>query len=179
MTKYTSSIIQFPALKSRKVDLYFVGGNIISACGAVLLRQMDRKLGLTNAISCVIPYRRNQNKIVHFLVSLLRQRIYGLALGYEDLNDHQEHLHDSALQVTVGQTKVLESSPTLCRLDNRSNRQVAVDIHKVMADQFIASFRHPPKQLILDFDATDDLVHGEQEERFFHGYYGNYCFLPS
>ena len=78
---------------------------------------------------------------------------------------------------SIGADK-LASSPTLCRLENTAQRKLAVDMHKIILDQFIASFKTPPKELILDFDATDDLVHGSQIGRFFHGYYGNYCFLP-
>ena len=109
---------------------------------------------------------------------MLRQRIYGLAAGYEDLNDHDTLRWDPAWQTAVERDKPAASSPTLCRLENRAERQSAIAMHQVLVEQFIASFAEAPTELILDFDATDDAVHGRQEGRFFHGYYDHYCFLP-
>ena len=109
---------------------------------------------------------------------MLRQRVYGLAAGYEDLNDHDALRWDPAWQTAVERDKPAASSPTLCRLENRADRQIAIAMHQVLVDQFIASFAEPPTELILDFDATDDAVHGRQEGRFFQGYYDHYCFLP-
>jgi hypothetical protein len=102
-------------------------------------------------------------------LTLLRQRVYALACGYEDLNDHQQLRHDLAIQSAVERAEVLASSSTLCRWENRANRQTAWHVHQVMVERFMASFKQPPKELILDFDATDDAVHGKQEGRFFHG----------
>jgi hypothetical protein len=171
-------IFDFPVLNRRKVQAEFSGGDITSDGGALLLRQIDRKLGLMKAIDAVIPDPRNPDYITHTQLSLLRQRVYGLALGYEDLNDHKTLRNDPAIQTAVDRKQELGSQSTLCRLEGRTGRKVAVDIHKVLIDQFIASFDAPPDELILDFDATDDPVHGMQEGRFFHGYYDHYCFLP-
>jgi hypothetical protein len=103
-------------------------------------------------------------------------------LGYEDLNDHQTLRADPALQLAAGQApeqdRALASPPTLCRLENRVGRGALVRIAEVLVDQFIAAHPEPPEHLVLDFDATDDLVHGRQEGRFFHGYYDHHCFLP-
>jgi hypothetical protein len=101
-----------------------------------------------------------------------------LALGYEDLNDHQELRTDPAFQTTIERDDDLASASTLCRLENRADRETALAIHRVMIEQFISSYESAPSELILDFDATDDRVHGQQEGRFFHGYYDQYCFLP-
>jgi hypothetical protein len=101
-----------------------------------------------------------------------------LALGHEDVNDHELLRHDPALQTAVERDRPLASSATLCRWENGADRQMAWEIHEVMIDQFIASYECAPKRLILDFDATDDRVHGNQEGRFYHGYYNDYCFLP-
>jgi hypothetical protein len=109
---------------------------------------------------------------------MVRQRVYGLAAGYEDLNDHDTLRSDLAWQSAVDRDKPTASSPTLCRLENRADRQSAIAIHQVLVENFIASFAEAPSELILDFDATDDPVHGRQEGRFFHGYYDHYCFLP-
>ena len=108
----------------------------------------------------------------------MQQRVYGLALGYEDLNDHQELRNDITVQTALNRDQPLASSATLSRFENRADRQTAWQIHEVIVEQFIASFKQAPEKLILDFDATDDRVHGQQEKRFFHGYYDHYCFLP-
>jgi hypothetical protein len=137
---------------------------------------------LFQALDQVIPDPRNPVFIVHDQKSLLAQRIIALALGYEDLNDHQTLRTDPALQLAVGRIPdegaALASPPTLCRLENRIDRPTLVRIAGVLVDQFLASHDQPPEHLILDLDATDDPVHGRQEGRFFHGYYDDYCFLP-
>ena len=144
----------------------------------MLLRQVDRLIGLSKAVASVLEDTRRQASCKHEGLSLLRQRIYGLASGYEDLNDHHKLRHDCAIQTAVERTEALASSSTLCRWENRSDSRSAWRIHEVMVEQFIASFDDTPSELILDFDATDDVVHGKQEGRFFHGYYDHYCFLP-
>jgi len=171
-------LFHFPAVKKRTLCASFTGGEVTSDGGVVLLRQTDRRIGLTKALAKVLPDPRDPDRIEHPLLSLIRQRIYGLAQGYEDLNDHDTLRHDLAWQTAVQRDEPLASSPTLCRLENRADRKVAWTVHKVLVEQFIASFAQPPTELILDFDATDDRVHGQQEGRFFHGYYGGYCFLP-
>jgi hypothetical protein len=126
----------------------------------------------------VLPDPREPGRIKHPLLALIRQRLYGLAAGYEDLNDHDTLRHDLAWQTAVERDRALASSPTLCRLENRADRQVAWAVHAVLVNQLIASFAPAPAELILDFDTTDDRVHGRQAGAFFHGYYGDYCFLP-
>ena len=178
MTKCTQSRLEFPALKRRKVEAEFSGGDVSSDGGVLLLSQIDRRLKLLEHVDRVIPDPRDPRYVEHSQLSLLRQRVYGLCLGYEDLNDHQSLRCDPAIQTAVDRQENLGSQSTLCRLENRMNRQVAVDIHRELVEQFIASFDTPPEELILDFDATDDPVHGQQQGRFFHGYYDHYCFLP-
>lgn len=177
-TVCSPELFHFPAVKKRVVSASFTGGDVTSDGGLPLLRQIDRRVGLTQALAKVLPDPRDPDRIVHPLLSLIRQRIYGLAHGYEDLNDHDPLRQDLAWQTAVERDQPLASSPTLCRLENRANREVAGWVHQVLVDQFIASFAQPPAELILDFDATDDRVQGQQEGRFFHGYYGDYCFLP-
>ncbi len=178
MTECTQAAFDFPPAKRRRVQAEFSGGDVTSDGGAVLLRQADRLTGLMKAIDDVIPDPRDPELITHSQLSLLRQRVYGLALGYEDLNDHETLRTDPAIQTAVDRDTNLGSQATLCRLEQRSNRATAVAMHRVLVEQFIASFETPPQELILDFDATDDPVHGRQEGRFFHGYYDKYCFLP-
>jgi hypothetical protein len=178
MTNCISPNYQFSKLKNRKVEVNFTGGEVSSDGGALLLKAVDEQLGFTKKLAGLFHDRRDQSKITHTIVSMLRQRIYGIALGYEDLNDHNSLRNCPVLQTTVGRIEELASAPTLCRLENKAERSFAVKAHKVMIEQFIASYKTAPKQLILDFDATDDEVHGNQEGKFFHGYYRHYCFLP-
>ena len=178
MTKCTQAFFDFPLCKRRRVETSFDGGDITSDGGVLLVRQVDRAIGLTQAIGRALADERRQASCQHDALSLLRQRVYALALGYEDLNDHQSLRADLALQTAVERDDVLASSSTLCRWENRADREAAWRMHQVLVEQFIGSFKRAPKKLILDFDATDDTVHGKQEGRFFHGYYDQYCFLP-
>lgn len=178
MTECNREVHRFPVCKRRKVEAGFGGGAVTSDGGVLLLRQADRRLRLTEGIAAVLGDDRRQASCLHDLRSLLRQRVYGLALGYEDLNDHQTLRTDPALQTAVDRDEMLASSPTLCRWENRADRETAWEVHRVLVEGFIASCKRPPKKLILDFDPTDDVVHGKQEGRFFHGYYDHYCFLP-
>jgi len=178
VTDCNQGLLEFPACRKRRVQAQFSGGEISSDGGVLLLRQADRRLGLLEAVSRVLEDRRDPTRITHDLVSLVRQRVYGLCLGYEDLNDHTTLRRDPAIQTALERLVPLGSAATLCRLDNGVDRSAAVRIHEVLLEQFIASFQSPPEELVLDFDATDDAVHGHQQGRFFHGYYDHYCFLP-
>ena len=109
---------------------------------------------------------------------MVRQRVHAIALGYEDLNDHDALRDDLVVQTACEREGSLASSSTLCRFEQRAERQWAIAIHRELVEQFIASFAHRPRELVLDFDATDDPVHGHQPGRFFHGYYDRYCYLP-
>lgn len=181
-TVCNSKPIVFSSLGRRVVVADFAGGAITSDAGALLLREVDRKLGLVNALCEVIPDPRNPALIIHRQRTLLAQRIFAIALGNEDLNDHQ-HLRDDPLMQLVTERGIdadqpLASPPTLCRLENRISRKTLVAMSGVLVETFIRSFDQPPEELVLDFDATDDPVHGNQVGRFFHGYYDGYCFLP-
>ena len=178
MTKCNVSLIRFPRSIGRSVEGEFSGGEITSDAGALLLRQADRRLGLLERVSEALPDPRASSKVVHDALSLLRQRVYGLCLGYEDLLDHQHLRGDVALQVAVERDCRLSSVSTLHRFEKWCDRQTAWAIHEALVDKFIASHKKAPKRIILDFDATDIPVHGNQENRFFHGYYDHYCFLP-
>ena len=178
MTNCTSETIWFPPSRKRQVAARFDGGAVSSNGGVLLLGQADRLLGLTESVARRLPEWRQRGKLRHRLVDMLRQRVFGIALGYEDLNDHTDLRDDLALQTAVQRDCRLASASTLCRLENRAERSWAWAIHEVLLQTFIASFAAPPEQVVLDFDATDDAVHGHQEGRFFHGYYDHYCFLP-
>ncbi len=178
MTKCYQRTYEFPRVNRRVVEAGFDGGDITSDGGVLLLRQADRLLGLSKAVAAALSDSRRQASCAHTLESLLRQRLYAIALGYEDLNDHDTLRQDVALQTAVECDHPLASAPTLCRFENRADRDTAWRLSEVLVEQFVASFKRAPKKLILDFDATDDPVHGEQEGRFFHGFYRHYCFLP-
>jgi hypothetical protein len=169
---------KIPGLSPKNVDISFSGGEMTSDAGILLLQKADDSLKLLETVASKLEDNRRQNSCTHNLEDLLRQRVYGIAMGYEDLNDHDTLRDDLAFQTALGSEEALGSRSTLSRLENKANRKSAVDIHKILIDQFIASFQDPPKELILDFDATDDLIHGNQEKSFYHGYYGHNCFLP-
>jgi Transposase DDE domain group 1 len=149
-----------------------------SDAGVMLLSAADRRIGLTAAAARCIADPRNPLLITHAVRDMLRQRVYGLALGWEDLNDHQALRCDVAMQTAVGVDREVASAPTLCRLEKWADRATAVRLSELLVEQFIASFEQAPEELVLDFDATDAPLHGQQEQRFFHGYYDSYCYLP-
>jgi len=174
--------IVFSSLRGKKIQADFDGGKLTTDAGGLLLRQVDQRLGLIDALNWCIPDPRDPDVIIHQQRTLLAQRIFGIALGYEDLNDHQTLREDPLLQIVtergLDEDQPLASPPTLCRLENRITRRSLVKMAAVLVDQFITSFAQAPAEVVLDFDATDDPVHGRQEGRFFHGYYDHYCFLP-
>jgi hypothetical protein len=182
MTDCNRNSLPFASVGPKAVIADFTGGRITTDAGALLLGEVDNRLGLTAALDAAIPDPRHPVFIVHPQRAMLAQRITAIALGYEDLNDHQTLRADPVLQIAAGISPdadlTLASPPTLCRLENRVDRQALIKIAEVLVDQFIASHLDPPEHLILDFDATDDLIHGKQEGRFFHGYYDHDCFLP-
>ena len=178
MTNCNSLPIEFPGFGGRKIQADFSGGDVSSDGGVLVVRQVDRWIGLTKRLGAVLPDGRDPDRITHALEALLQQRIYGLALGHEDLNDHDALRHDLLWQTAAERDEALSSSSTLCRWENRAGRQEAWLMHKVLFEQFVGSFETPPEALTLDFDPTDDRVHGAQVGAHFHGYYGDYCFLP-
>jgi hypothetical protein len=182
MTDCTTQPLLFSRLGSKKIQADFHGGKLTSDAGAALLREVDKRLGLINAIDGCIPDPRHRFFIVHDQKTMLAQRIMGIALGYEDLNDHQSLREDPLFQIIsergIKADLPLASPPTLCRLENRVDRISLAAIAEAYVEAFIASHKETPQELLLDFDPTDDPVHGNQDKRFFHGYYDQYCFLP-
>jgi Transposase DDE domain group 1 len=170
--------IEFGRLGRRVVEGRFDGGSMTSDAGVMLLGATDRRLGLIAAAARCIADPRDPLLIKHTVLDMLRQRVYGLALGWEDLNDHQALRQDVAMQTAVGVDADIASAPTLCRLEKWADKTTAWGLHQVLVEQFIASFKTAPKELVLDFDATDNPLYGQQEGRFFHGYYDSYCYLP-
>lgn len=182
MTECNRKSLAFSNVSRKKIQADFDGGTLTSDAGGLLLREVDRRLGFLDQLADCLTDPRDPAKIRHDQRTMLAQRIFGIALGYEDLNDHDELRHDPLFSVLAEKApepeEGLASSPTLCRFENRIDRRALARLSGVFVEQFIASFNKPPKELILDFDPTDVPVHGTQERRFFHGYYDHYCFLP-
>lgn len=200
MTDCSKNEFEFQALKGKKVIAGFNGGEISSDAGSLLLRELESQRGwIKDFAGCFRDYR-NQAYIEHSVESLISQRVFGLALGYEDLNDHDSLRGDSLLAVVCGKTdttgndrksikdkgKPLAGKSTLNRLEHGKGssdryRKIVCDGDAV-ADLFVKKFitrkRKTPKKVIIDLDATDNILHGRQEGRFFHGYYDCYCYLP-
>jgi len=182
VTKCNRKSVSFSRVRRKKITADFNGGRLTSDAGGLLLREADRQLGLTANLAACIADPRDPAKITHDLRTLLAQRVFGIALGYEDLNDHAT-LRDDPLFAILAEQRPdpqapLGSPSTLCRFENAITRRSQTRMAEVFVDQFIASHKRPPQELVLDFDPTDDRVHGNQEGRFFHGYYDSYCFLP-
>ena len=178
MPKCTDAPIEFGRVGRRVVEASFDGGDIVSDGGSILLRQVDERLGLTRAAARVFGDGRRAASVRHSIRSLLAQRVYGLCCGWEDVSDHNTLRHDLALQTAVGRAEELASAPTLSRLENSTTSAHAWALHGVLLDQFIASRKSAPDELVLDVDATHVPLYGAQEAAHFHGHYDAYCYLP-
>jgi DDE family transposase len=203
MTEYTQSSFEFHGLYQREVVARFDGGDLTTDGGGLLLREVDERLQLSARLAACFTDHRKPELTEHSVQQLVAQRIYGLALGYEDLNDHDQLRADPMMAVLTGKAepkgtdrrrqqdvgKAGAGKSTLNRLEltpsdaNSKARykkivydQAAMD--RLMVDLFLESFASPPAQIVLDLDATDDPVYGNQEGRFYHGYYRDYCYLP-
>ena len=193
----------FHALGRRDVVARFDGGRISSHAGGLLLRETERVTGIIRQFAACFTDHRDPDLIEHTVEELVAQRVYALALGYEDLNDHDDLRHDPLLAVMVGKKdplgtqrvrdrdkgKALAGKSTLNRLELTPVRATAQSRYKkitldrqamqrLFTDVFLQSHKRPPKRIVLDLDATDDRIHGHQSGRFFHGYYKSYCYLP-
>jgi len=178
MPKCTDQTIGFGRLGRRVIEANFEGGDIGSDGGVLLLKRVDERIGLSRAAAGVLSDPRDPARITHSLRDLLAQRIYAMCCGYEDLNDHDALRDDLLMQTAVGRIDPLASSPTLSRLETRASRAQAVALHGVLIEQFIASHRTAPAELVLDIDASDVPLHGKQERAEFHAYYDHHCYLP-
>src|SRR5438093_372425 len=166
----------------KTVELDFDGGPLSSDAGIVLLKDIDDQLGLTRALAAVLSDRRDARRIHFTSEDLLKQRVFQIAAGYEDANDANTLRHDPIFKLLLDRLPEtgapLASQPTLSRFENRVSRPELYRLALVLVDQFLASYVSPPKLIVLDFDDTEDPVHGEQEQARYDGYYGGYCFLP-
>ena len=192
-TECNPTTMLFAPVERRCVAADFDGGAMTSDAGALLLGASDRAIGLVDRFAACFADARAPGLIEHRVATLVGQRVFGIALGYEDLNDHDHLRHDPVMAVLAGKLAArrsdcapLAGKSTLNRLElSRPEptryHKIAHDpaaIERLLVDFFVEAHRTAPKQIILDLDATDDPVHGHQEGRFFHGYYDCYCYLP-
>jgi hypothetical protein len=178
MPKCTEGPVKFGKVGRRVVEAAFDGGDIVSDGGALLLKQVDDRIGLTRAAARVFADGRRAASVRHDIRSLIAQRVYGLCCGWEDVSDHNTLRHDLVHQTAVGRAEELASAPTLSRLETSATSEHAAALHAVLLDQFIASRQAAPDELVLDIDATHIPLYGDQEGAHFHAHYDNYCYLP-
>ena len=192
-TECNQFVFGFHPLKHREIRAQFDGGAITTEGGGLLLREVEKRIGVVRQFAACFRDYRNSDLIEHSVEELVAQRVYGLALGYEDLNDHEELRKDPLLAVLVEKSdpvgEVLAGKSTLNRLEltpatasaKARYKKIVADhaaVDRLFVDVFLAAHPQAPQQIILDLDATDDPLHGNQEGGFFHGYYGHYCYLP-
>ncbi|HEX2238296.1 MAG TPA: IS1380 family transposase [Gammaproteobacteria bacterium] len=189
MTECTQSSFEFQAHFRRQVKAEFDGGMMTSDAGGLLLRETDRRLQLLDRFSECFLDGRDARRVRHSLRELVAQRVYGLALGYEDLNDHEQLRQDPVLKVLAGKEEMAEplaGKSTLNRLElsaGTADRYKKITFWKDSIDEllvavFLEAHTEAPDSIVLDIDTTDVALHGAQEGRFFHGYYDQYCYLP-
>lgn len=192
-TECNADLFGFARVDARAVVAAFDGGRMTSDAGALLLGAADRAIGLIARFSGCFTDRRAAGLIEHAVPTLVGQRVFGIALGYEDLIDHDELRHDPVMAILAGKLEArrrdcapVAGKSTLNRLElsraqpsryHKISHDTAA-IERLFVDVFLDAHAAPPEQIILDLDATDDPLHGHQEGRFFHGYYDNYCYLP-
>jgi hypothetical protein len=192
-TECSADLFGFGTVEGREVVAAFDGGKITSDAGALLLGATDRAIGMMARFAGCFGDTRRQEYVEHGVVTLVAQRVFGIALGYEDLNDHDELRHDPMMAVLAGKLEArredcapVAGKSTLNRLElsrlqpTRYHKICAnpIAIKRLLVDLFVEAHQRAPNEIILDLDATDDPVHGNQEGRFFHGYYDCYCYLP-
>ena len=202
-TECNPAYLDFPMLGPRQVLADFDGGAISSDGGALLLREAEARTGIIRQFAACFDDHRDPDRVEHPVEHLLAQRVYGLALGYEDLNDHDDLRRDPLLATVVGKDdpsgktrrrqrdrgKPLAGKSTLNRLEltpvaaDKAARYKKVvcrthDVEALFVTLFLQAHSRPPERIVLDLDATDDPIHGHQLGRFFHGYYKGYCYLP-
>lgn len=193
-TECSAGQLEFEAFDGRRVVAAFDGGAVTSDAGAVLLREADRAIGLIRRVAACFTDHRDADQVIHALPTLIGERIIAVALGYEDVNDHDALRRDPVLALFSDQLEPkrqdcapLAGKSTVNRLEH-APRDGGDRYHKighdpqalaaVFADVFLDAYGKPPEEIVLDLDATDDPLHGHQEGRFFHGYYDCYCYLP-
>jgi Transposase DDE domain group 1 len=192
-TQCSRDLFGYEVVEGREVVAAFDGGDNTSDAGALLLGATDRAIGLVGRFAACFVDGRAQAQVEHTIVAMVAQRVFGIALGYEDLIDHDQLRHDPVLAALAGKLTArrqdcapLAGKSTLNRLEHAPSEPSryhkighdGASIERLLVDLFLEAHKTPPREIILDLDATDDPLHGHQEGRFFHGYYDCYCYLP-
>jgi hypothetical protein len=192
-TQCSRDLFGFAPVEGRRVEAAFDGGDATSDAGALLLGATDRAIGLVGRFAACFDDGRNADLVEHTVETMVAQRVFGIALGYEDIVDHDQLRHDPILATLAGKLRAkrtgcapLAGKSTLNRLEHAPStsgryHKIGHDgtaIERLLVDLFLEAHKAPPREIILDLDATDDPLHGRQEGRFFHGYYDCYCYLP-
>jgi len=192
-TECSRDLFGYEVVEGRRVVAAFDGGEVTSDAGGLLLGATDRAIGLVSRFATCFADSRTQAQVEHSVKAMVAQRVFGIALGYEDLIDHDQLRHDPVLAALAGKLVArrkncapLAGKSTLNRLEHAPAEpsryhKIGHDgpaIERLFVDLFLEAHKMPPKRIILDLDATDDPLHGHQEGRFFHGYYDCYCYLP-
>jgi len=174
--------LSFANLDSRAVLAELTAGPMTSDGGSLLLREIDQAMGLATSMSQALCDPREPAKVRHAQEELLRQRLFAIAMGYEDCNDHDTLRFDPGLKTAIGRLPVtgeaLASQPTLSRLENRVSNAELRRLSDALIQAYLAAHPGPRQLIVLDIDATDDATHGQQQLSFFHGYYDQYMFHP-
>lgn len=169
-------------IKNKPVNINFSESNISTDAGAILLKEVDNNINIIEKIADVTDYKRNESYVTHDLKTLLSQRIFQIASGYEDANDCNALKNDPILKMCANKLpesdNPLASQPTMTRLENSISWKSIYNIGQVIIDNFINSYTEEPSIIVIDADDTDYAVYGEQEERLFNSYYGEYCYMP-
>ena len=174
--------LKFPAVGGREVCARCDGGDITSDAGVLLVSLADKKLGLSQAMAICVTDKRQQHKVVHSFLDMMRERIFSISHGYEDANDLDRLGCDPALKAACERLPSsgvdLASQPTISRFENTPSAKVLVRMGTCMAEKVISQLALGTRRVIIDVDPTDDPCHGQQELEFFNGHYGEHCFLP-
>src|SRR4029077_12930063 len=183
MQRSSPNQLSFPPVAGQTLRADFAGGALSSDFGALLLRGIDRQIGLTARFAAAIHDKRHQSSIDHPLRDLLAQRIYQIASGYADANDANSLRRDPLFKLGVERPPLdpehdLASAPTFSRLEHGVDRKDLYRLTQSLVDHFIASYPEPPAAIVLDVDHSDDPTHGQQELTFYNHYYQSYCYLP-
>jgi len=194
LTECSPRELDFGRVEGRRVVAAFDGGAVSSDAGGLLLGAADKAIGLVERFAACFSDGRRRSSVEHEVATLVGQRVFGIALGYEDLIDHDRLRHDPVMAILAGKLEArrpdcapLAGKSTLNRMEHAPSGELGryhkighdgAAIERLLVELFLDAHRKPPVQIILDLDATDDPVYGHQEGRFFHGYYNGYCYLP-
>ena len=174
--------LDLPAVQRKKVTLAFDGGRLSSDAGVLLLREVERELGIAERLAACVTDRRDAAKLDHTVVEMLKTRMFAIAAGYEDADDCDALRHDPVFKMAVGRApetgEPLCSQPTMSRLENAPSRVEVARMMAAMVTLFCASWDRPPAAITLDIDDTLDAVHGHQQLALFNAHYDERCFLP-